>query len=121
MVQGDARQRQPLPAARARLALDRDYSAAEFARIARGFAPASAADRWLIALDGDWLSIHNSWTGHCLYRVRFAPDGERYRIVEAWANRDPAQFRRADAAADTTDILRLVEVLLLGRPFLVPE
>ena len=111
----------PLPEARARLAIDRSYSTEEFGWIARGFVPASTDDRWLICFDGDWLAIHHSWSGHCIYRVRFAREGDRHRMVEAWANRDPAQYRRADDAADASDLLRLIEILLLGRPYLVPE
>jgi hypothetical protein len=110
-----------LPEARARLALDRTYSAEEFGRIAQGFVPTSTDDRWLIYLDGEWLAIHRSWTGHCIYRVRFVREGDRYQIAEAWANRDPAQYRRADDAADASDLLRLIEIFLLGRPYLVPE
>lgn len=117
----DSWQTLPLPEARVQLAVDRNYKAGEFAQIARGFVPETVDDRWFIYLDDDWLAIHRSWTGHCLYRVRFAREADRYRIVEAWANRDLAQFRRADDAEDVADILRLVEVLLLGRPYLVPE
>lgn len=118
---GAAWQHTPLPEARARLALDRAYTADEFARLSLGLVPASTDERWFIYLDGDWLAIHRSWTGHCLYRVRFAREGAGYRIAEAWANRDQAQYRRADDRADGEDLLRLIEVLLLGRPFLVPE
>ena len=117
----DSWRTEPLPEARARLAIDRAYSAEEFARIAQGFVPASTDDRWFICLDDDWLAIHRSWTGHCIYRVRFARHGDRYRIAEAWANRDPEQYRRTDDAADVADLLRLIEVFLLGRPYLVPE
>jgi hypothetical protein len=117
----DAWQISPLPEARARLAIDRTYSAEEFGRIVQGFVPASTDDRWLIHFAEDWLAVHRSWTGHCIYRVRFAREGDRHRIVEAWANRDPAQYRRTDDAADASDLLRLIEILLLGRPYLVPE
>lgn len=67
----------PLPDARARLAIRNAYSAEDYARIGRGFVPHDGDDRWFIYLEDDWLSIHRSWTGQCIYRVRFAPDGEQ--------------------------------------------
>jgi hypothetical protein len=117
----DSWRAEPMPDARARVPIARAYDEAEYRRIARGLVPASPGDHWFIFLDGEWLAIHRRWTGHCLYRVRFAREGGCYRIAEAWANRDPAQFRRADDAADAEDIARLIEHLLLGRPYLVPE
>lgn len=111
----------PLPDARARLAIGNAYSAEDYARIGRGFVPHDGDDRWFIYLEDDWLSIHRSWTGQCIYRVRFAPDGEQYRIAEAWANRDPAQFRRTDDAADVGDLERLIEHFLLHWAYLTPE
>ena len=111
----------PLPAARVRLPFTNRYTAAEYARLAEGLIPASMADRWFAYLEDDWLALHRSWSGHCLYRVRFAPDGDGVRAVEAWANRDPDQFRRADDAADLDDIERLIEHHLLNWAYLTPE
>ena len=118
---GDSWKISPLPDARARLAFANRYSAEDYARLACGFIPTSMDDRWFAYLAEGWLSFHRSWTGHCIYRVRFAREGEGYRAVEAWANRDPAQFRRADDAADVGDLERLIEHLLLGWAYLTPE
>ena len=117
----DSWRNSPLPEARARLAIRNAYSADDYARIGRGFVPHDGDDRWFIYLEDDWLSIHRSWTGQCIYRVRFAPDGEQFRIAEAWANRDPAQFRRTDDAADVGDLERLIEHFLLNWAYLTPE
>ena len=112
---------QPFPAARAAIPIVREYMAAEYARIARGFIPRSMDDRWFIYLEGAELFLHCSWTGACIFVVRFAPAGAGYRIAEAWANRDPAQYRVTDADSDATDIERLIDLLLLRQPFLTPE
>jgi hypothetical protein len=111
----------PLPAARAAIPVAREYTAAEHARIARGFIPRDMDDRWFIYLEGDTLFLHRSWTGACIFVVRFAPAGAGYRIAEAWANRDPVQYRVTDIHADATDIARLIDLLLLRQSFLTPE
>lgn len=111
----------PLPTARARIQFTNRYTADEYARLKRGLVPTSTDERWFAYLDDDWLALHRSWTGYCLYRVRFAPDGDGVRAVEAWANRDPAQFRRANDAVDRDDIERLIEHHLLNWAYLTPE
>lgn len=112
---------EPWPSARARIPIEREYSAAEYARIARGFIPKEIEDHWFIYLEDNWLALHRSWTGYCIFQVRFIATGAGYRIAEAWANRDRAQYRAVDDAADATTMLRLIELLLLGRSFLTPE
>ena len=111
----------PFPEARAAIPFEREYTAAEYARIARGLIPHDMDDRWFIHLEGDDLFLHRSWTGACIFLVRFAPAGGGYRIAEAWANRDPAQYRVTDAREDATDLARLIDLLLLKEPFLTPE
>lgn len=111
----------PFPAARAAIPIVREYTAAEYAQIARDFIPHSSDDRWFIYLEGAELFLHRSWTGACIFVVRFAPAGAGYRIAEAWANRDPEQYRVTDADRDATDIGRLIDLFLLRQPFLTPE
>lgn len=82
-----------MPAARVRLPIERMFSEEEFRQLRRGLIPERMEDKWFIYLDSDWLSCHRSWTGHCIYRARLERHGQRFRIAEAWANRDPAQYR----------------------------
>lgn len=102
----DSWQISPFPAARARVRFVNRYTAAEYERLKQGLIPASMDDRWFAYLEDDWLALHRSWTGYCFYRVRFAPDGNGVR---------------ADDAADTDDIERLIEHYLLNWAYLPPE
>jgi len=111
----------PFPAARAPIPLMREYTAAEYVQIARGLIPRDMDDRWFIYLEGETLALHRSWTGACIFLVRFAPSGDGYQIAEAWANRDPEQYRVTDVHRDVIDIARLIDLLLLKQPFLTPE
>ena len=109
-VRGDWKNR-PLPAARERLGLDRTYTRAEFERLIKGIIPRQMEDKWFVFFEKPWLYLHRSWTGFCIYQVRFRQSGNKTRIVEVLVNRDPEQYRSADGSADAL----LLAVLLDGQ------
>lgn len=87
----------------------RGFSAQEFARLQRGLMPEAMEDKWFIVWQDDALYCHRSWTGLCVFRLRFDRDGERYAVCEALVNRDPAQH----GGVDTHD-LNLLGTLIEG-------
>jgi hypothetical protein len=101
----------PLPSARKSLLFDGSYTSAEFERIKEGLIPESMDDKWFVFFEEPWLHLHRSWTGFCIYQVRFEPAGEGVRVAEVLANREPDQYGETD---DTRDMLMLA-VLLDGR------
>lgn len=105
----------PLPAARAQLAVERSYGPDEMTWIRAGLAPLSMDDRWFLYWQGRTLHCLRSWTGFCVFEVRFeeAADGSA-RIVEALANRDPQQYQPSEPDEDGTELLELIDTLLLG-------
>lgn len=108
----DSWDNQPLPEARARLEVEAAYPRARFERIAAGFVPRAMEQKWFAFLEGDWLQIHRSWTGICVYRVRFAPTPDGARIAEAWVNRDPEQYSAVVSdAQDAATLLQLIDAL----------
>jgi hypothetical protein len=111
----DSWQTRPLPERRAQVPFKRAFSAEEYERVQAGFLPREMEDKWFIFLEGDWLYFHRSWTGICIYAVRLLPIDDGHRVSEAWANRDPAEYRVTDDAYDV-DLLRfLVDSVLLGK------
>jgi hypothetical protein len=80
-----------------RLDVERGYSRDEFAWLCFGVVPASMDEKWFVYYEAPWLSLHRSWTGTCVYRVRFEPDGEGARIAEAIVNREGGGHGPADA------------------------
>jgi hypothetical protein len=105
----------PMPAARARLDLDRTFTEEEYQLLRLGLIPEVMEDKWFIYLDGDWHSFHRSWTGYCIYQVRLAHDDSAYQIAEAWVNRDPAQYTSQDAESDMTTLSSvLIDQFLLN-------
>jgi hypothetical protein len=106
-------QTKPLPPQRSTVALDRRFSAHEIQRMRLGLVPEEMEDKWFVYWENDRLFFHRSWTGNCIYIVRFAAEGDSYRMVEAEVNRDPEQYREINNALDVRMISYLIDVLLL--------
>jgi hypothetical protein len=99
----------PLPAARAPIPLDRVYLKTEFDCIAVGFIPRDMDDRWFLFYEPPCLHIHRSWTGFCIFQVRFEPVAQGFRMVEALVNRDPDQYRETNTRRDALLVAALVD------------
>jgi hypothetical protein len=89
----DSWKRIPMPEAKVRLEVDRTFSQEECESLQRGQIPQDMDDKWFVYFEDDWLFLHRSWTGYCVYQVRLEPSEEGYKIVEVWANGDSCQFR----------------------------
>lgn len=95
--------------------VDRSYDVNEFDQIAMGQIPVVMEDHWFIYYEKPWLHLHRSWTGLCVFEVRFERVMDRYDVVEALVNRDPEQYRSEN---DQNDALLLCILMdgLAGRP-----
>lgn len=92
----------PFPGPTGPISLRRRFTADELRRLRRGLVPEAMEDRWFIVWADDALWFHRSWTGHCVFRVRFAADGDGFVVAEVIVNREPAQFHGSDASAVDT-------------------
>ena len=110
-----------MPAKRARLSLERDFSEEEYRRITLGHASLDMDDRWDIYFEDPWLNLNRSWTGFCIYRVRLEVVSNRYLIAEAWANRDHEEYTRTNDDYDAAFLSFLIDRILLGRDTRPPE
>jgi hypothetical protein len=104
-----------MPDAKAALHLERVFSCEEYERISLGCIPRDMDDRWLIYLEGEWLHLHRSWTGFCVYQVRLQAVGNSYRITEAWVNRDREQYVGKVTITIRPFYRFLIDRALLGR------
>jgi hypothetical protein len=100
-----------MPAERTTLSVDLTFDDTVFAKLAAGDVPKQMEDKWFIYYEQPWLHLHRSWTGFCVYQVRFATNGDRHRVVEAIANRNPAQYREQSESQDAF----LLTILLSNR------
>ena len=98
----------PMPAERQRFDVAIAISPEEFSRVKLGHVLDSMEDRWFIYFEDGRLNFHRSWTGNCIYRLRFEPSGNEYIVTEAWVNRNPVDYKYADDEADK----RLVGIVI---------
>lgn len=110
-----------MPAKSAVVRLDRAFSPQEMKRIRKGLVPQQMEDKWFIYWKDEILFFHRSWTGFCIYVVRFATEGDSCRMIEADVNRDPEQNTEADEQKDAEMISYLIDVLLLDREATFPS
>jgi len=103
----------PMPEQHARLPFERTVDARQMAKLREGFVPSEQEDKWFVVYTDDALTFYRSWTGFCIYRVRFAARGvERFAVVEVTVNREPDQYRNVDDAADVRTLDSLIDSLL---------
>jgi len=105
----------------ARLKVERSFTAAEWAAMQRGSIPETMEDKWFIYEKNGRLSFHRSWTGVCIFQVRFREIAAGMEIAEAWVNRKTDQYSCADDRYDAGLVLWLIDVLLLKRPAAFPD
>jgi hypothetical protein len=92
------------------------YSLQDFERIKLGLRPREMEDKWFIFCENHVLYLHRSWTGHCIFRVRFREEGGRVEAVSAEVNLDREQYQRSDDAHDSELLGYLIDHFLLHRP-----
>jgi hypothetical protein len=112
----------PLPEARVDLGFAASYSNEDFARIRRGIIPHEMEDKWFIFFGEPWLYLHRSWTGACIYAVRFqgTDDGGGVTAVESWVSHDTKHYSETATDYDRALATFLIERMLLGRPVPFP-
>lgn len=114
-TQDDWRNR-PLPEKYTSIEWQKVFSAEEFEKIVQGLIPENMEENWFIYYEEPWLCIHRSWTGFCIFRVRFEPTDRGIEAVEILANREPEQYASLGDSSDLGIVRSLIR-MLLGIPF----
>jgi hypothetical protein len=89
------------------IVLDLNYSVSEFGNIIIGTIPEQMEDKWFVFYEEPWLYLHRSWTGFCIFKVRFELLDDRVHVIEAWVNRDLEQYKETDDSRDE-NLLRIL-------------
>ena len=110
----------PLPEVRAPLGFEESYTSEEFERIKRGLIPQEMEDKWFVFYEGAWLYLHRSWTGACIYGLRFEPADEGASTVESWVSRDTNHYRETRIDYDRAMLKFLIDAFLLGKRVAFP-
>ena len=80
--------------------LTRTFTENEMNYITMGVIPEQMEDKWFIYWQDDTLYFHRSWTGVCIYMVRFKKVDEQYTIFEADIDRNPEEYKEEDTLKD---------------------
>lgn len=111
----------PLPERRAEIAIDLWYDEDAMRRIRKGFLPVDSDEKWFIWFSGDVLRLHRSWTGICIYEVRFVHGGGGWRATAALVNRDPEQYGATDDDEDRRTLIEMIDLHLLNDDYEHPQ
>ena len=112
---------EPMPENTITIDLDREFAPQEMDRIRIGLLPKQQEDKWFIYWQDNSLHFHRSWTGFCIYIVRFAVENVGCRMIGAVVNGNPEQYEASDEAREAELISHLVDVLLLRRDSQFPS
>ena len=85
--------------------LRRHFREGEIDVLRKGNIPKEMEDKWFWYMEGDTLYAHRSWTGYCIYIVRFT-DGDEHQVT---VNRDPDQYGCTSAEEDTVTLNKLLD------------
>ena len=96
----------------AHLDLERVFTREDFARLCFGVVPRSMEDKWFVFFESPWLYLHRSWTGICVYQVRFAQSAAGVEIADVIANRQAGEGGELDASAEAHRLLFLLESIV---------
>ena len=74
-------------------------------------------DKWFIyfAPLTNQLYMHRSWTGFCIYIVKFEQTVTGWKVACAWANRNPKQYEERDSEHDAAVVQWVIDYVLLGK------
>lgn len=85
-----------MPAQKIALGLSEVYTDEEFEGIEQGFLPLSMEDKWFAFFEEPWLYIHRSWTGDCIFAIRFEKIEGGYATAESWVNDDEHEYKESN-------------------------
>lgn len=106
---------------RARLRYQDKFTPREMDKIRMGYIPEEMEEKWFIYMEGDWLYLHQSWTGDCTFMVKFYQGNYHYRVAEAWVTREGIE-RGTLKRKDDVQLLRfLIRFMLLDEELEYPR
>lgn len=89
------------------------FSKQQMEKIMYGVIPLDMDDRWFVyyVKDEETLYLHRSWTGFCIYMVKFKKVDNGFAAVNVVVNTDPEQYTCSEDAHEKNICLDLVNNL----------
>lgn len=80
----------------------------EYETLQIGHIPKEMEDKWFEYFENNTLFVHRSWTGICIYMIKFSEKGE---VIEVIVNRDAEQYHETDIENDKIQVMILINSL----------
>lgn len=95
------------------------FSDQEMEKIKFGFIARDMDDRWFIYYVEEecTLYLHRSWTGSCIYMVKFKKIDSGFAAVNAVVNDDPEQYRCGTDEHEKETCLGMINAFLLDKRY----
>ena len=87
----------------------------EFQAVLIGFLPKDTDDRWFMYVNEGWINLHRSWTGHCIFRIKFEVMDAGWLLNELQVNRDHNQYKSTNIKADKNEAESVLRYLIKKR------
>ena len=97
---------QEMPAQQTRYILKKKLTSEQLETLMRGHVPQAMEDKWFWFYEDDRLYIHRSWTGICIYILRFYTEEGKILVI---SNRDPKQYKCTDNQEDAEQLNWLLD------------
>jgi len=101
-----------MPDATAEAALDRKVSEREYRSLIDGFRPQEMDERWFMYVEEDWIYLHRSWTGFCIFKAKLEIQMDGYTITMLCINRNPDQYKSTNIEADINEFHSVLNSLI---------
>lgn len=92
--------------------MNRALSKEEYQLLVCGFKPRDMDDRWFLYVQNDWVFLHRSWTGHCIFKLKLEVLSENVILTDIHINRDSDQYRSVNLEADKDEVNSVLTSLL---------
>ena len=112
---------QPPQELRAPLGFVGSYAAEEFDVLRGGLRSLEMEDKWDVVFDDPWLLLYRSWTGFCIYGLRFSASEAGVSVVESWVSRDLSQYGGTSVEHDRAVARFILDGLMLHKPVELPD
>ncbi|WP_345950040.1 hypothetical protein ABDD95_01015 [Mucilaginibacter sp. PAMB04274] len=101
-----------MPETIAETVLNTKMSDQEYEALVHGFWPKDMEDRWLMYVEAEWVYLHRSWTGHCVFKARVEVHGNLHVLTTLHINRDVSQYKSTNLGADIDEFNSVLNSLI---------
>ena len=106
----------PMPWRRWPLGFAGSFSKEDVTAFRQGFLPRDMDDQWLVRTVGDWVYVHRSWTGSCIYDLQLRATPQGWAVGRSWVNRNRRDYRGSSLDEERDLCRSLIDRLILSKP-----